>query len=253
MMPDLLGQPTFWIFAIPAVILIGLAKGGFVGIGNMAVPLLALAISPVQAAAILLPVLLMGDAVGVWAFRRTWDGHVLALLIPTAALGIGLGWWFAASVSDRQVGGALGVISILFAFQRLWIERGGRAVPAQRLPDWVGALCGMAAGFTSQIAHAGAPPYQIYVLPRRLPRDVLVGTTAITFAAINWIKVPAYIALGQFTATNLIASAALMPVTLLSTLAGVKLVRKVPAERFYTAIYILTALVGVKLVWDALA
>ena len=97
----------------------------------------------------------------------------------------------------------------------------------------------MATGFTSQIAHAGGPPFQMWVMPRQLPRDVLVGTSAIFFAALNWIKVPAYVALGQFTQANAIATLVLLPVAILASLAGVRLVRKVPAARFYTIIYVL--------------
>jgi uncharacterized membrane protein YfcA len=119
-------------------------------------------------------------------------------------------------------------------------------------PGWVGTLAGVASGFTSQIAHAGGPPFQLWVLPRRLPRDVLVGTTAIYFAAVNWVKVPAFAALGEFTRANLLTAGALVPVAILSTVAGVWLVRRVPPERFYTAIYWLMILVGLKLVWDAL-
>lgn len=229
----------------------GLGKGGFIGIGNLAMPLLALVLSPLQAAAIVLPILIAQDVVGVWSFRKSWDGHVLAILLPSAVVGIGLGYVFAASLSERWVLGALGLISIVFSLHRMWIERGGRKVAPQKLPDWVGVACGVGAGLTSQIAHAGGPPFQIWVMPRQLPRDVLVGTTAIFFAAVNWIKVPAYVALGQFTPANLIATAALMPVAIISTFAGVWLVRAMPAERLYTLIYGLTALLGLQLLWNA--
>src|SRR4051794_12175713 len=103
---------------------------------------------------------------------------------------------------------------------------------------------------TSMIAHAGGPPFQTYVMPQRLARDVFVGTGAVLFAAINWIKLPPYVALGQFTRENLLTSAALFPLAVLATWLGVLLVRQVSGERFYTAIYILLILVGLKLVWQ---
>jgi hypothetical protein len=90
------------------------------------------------------------------------------------------------------------------------------------------------------------------VLPRNLPRDLLGGTTAIFFAAVNWIKVPAYSALGQFTRANLLVSATLLPLALVSTVAGVALVRRVAPERFFTAIYVLMIVVGAALVWESL-
>jgi uncharacterized membrane protein YfcA len=246
-------QPAFWLLGVAGVFIIGLGKGGFVGLGTLGTPLLALAIPPVQAAAVILPLLLVQDAVSVWAFRKSWDRHVLAVMLPSATVGIGIGYLFAASLPERWVLGALGLISILFGAQRLWAERGGKIVPSHILPDWVGALCGVGAGLSSQIAHAGAPPYQLWVMPRRLPQNILVGTTAIQFAAMNWIKVPAYAGLGEFTPQNLLASALLLPVAILSTFAGVWLVRRVQADRFYALAYGLLVLVGVKLLWDAVS
>jgi uncharacterized membrane protein YfcA len=245
-------DPWFYALAIPAVVLQGLGKGGFSNLGALSLPLMALAISPVQAAAILLPLLMAQDVVSVWAFRRTWDRRIIAVMIPGAVIGIALGYLVAAEVSVEAVLAGVGLISILFALQRLWVERGHAVQVGAGSPAWVGVLLGIASGFTSQIAHAGSPPFQMWVLPKRLPRDLLVGTTSVFFATVNWIKVPAYVALGQFTAANMIVSAALLPVAMLSTLAGVWLVRRVPQERFYKYIYLLMILIGLRLLWDAL-
>ena len=220
--------------------------------GALSMPLLALAIDPVRAAAILLPILIVQDVVGVWAFRRTFDGYVLAWMLPGAVVGIAIGYAFAASVSPLAVLAAVGLISMLFGAWRLWTERRGVPV-ASRSPGWVGSLFGILSGITSQIAHAGQPPYQLWVLPRQLPRDVLVGTTALFFCAVNWLKVPAYIGLGQFTRANLLTSAALLPVAIVTTFGGVWLVRRVSAKRFYTLTYVLMIVVGAKLVWDGVA
>nr|WP_152527996.1 sulfite exporter TauE/SafE family protein [Sphingobium lactosutens] len=248
----MMADPLYIACALAAVILSGLAKGGFAGIGALAMPVMALAIDPVRGAAILLPILILQDAVGVWAYRRSWDGHILAVILPGAAVGILLGWFFAAQVSEVAVLGVLGAISVLFGLQRLWVERGGAITLPSNSPAWVGFLFGIASGFTSQIAHAGSPPFQMWVLPKRLTRDMLVGTTAFAFAAMNWMKVPAYAALGQFSRDNLMATAMLAPVAILSTFAGVALVRRVDPARFYTLIYILMILLGLKLMADAL-
>jgi len=252
-MPPALHDPLFLTLSAIAVILLGLSKGGFAGVGALGTPLLALATGPVEAAAIILPILIVQDVVGVWAFRRTWDGHVLALMLPGAAIGIAIAYWFAASLPEAGMQIALGLISVLFAARSLWLQRGGRVPAPAHPPRWFGFLMGMLAGVTSQIAHAGQPPFQIYVLPKRLARDVLVGTTAIFFAAVNWIKVPAYIALGQFSHAHLMTSLALMPLALVSTFAGVWLVRRVDADRFYALIYWLMLGIGLKLIWDAVA
>jgi len=248
----MLDSPLFYSMAIPAVILLGLAKGGFAGVGAIAMPLLALAISPVQAAAILLPVLIVQDVVGVSAFRRDWDRDILMLMIPSAMVGIVAGYLLAAKVSTTVVLGTLGVISIFFAAYRLWISHGARIQAKRNAPAALGVALGIAAGFTSQVAHAGQPPFQMWVLPRGLPPRVLAGTTAIFFAVVNVLKVPAYLALGQFTRENLMTAAALTPLAIASTLGGVWLVRRVNAERFYTLIYVLMIIVGMQLLLKAL-
>ena len=252
-MPSLLHDPLFLILSTTAVILLGLSKGGFAGVGALGTPMLALVVGPIEAAAIILPILIVQDVVGVWAFRKSWDGRVLALMLPGAVVGIALAYGFAASLPEAGMQVALGLISVLFALRSLWLQRGGRVPAPTHAPRWFGFLMGIVSGVTSQIAHAGQPPFQIYVLPKRLARDVLVGTTAIFFAAVNWIKVPAYVALGQFSHAHLMASLALMPLALASTLAGVWLVRRVDADRFYTLIYWLMLGIGLKLIWNGFA
>jgi len=246
-----LEDPTFYLFAIPAVVLIGLAKGGFSGLGALGTPLMAIGIGdPVKAAAILLPILIAQDVVGVAAFRKSWDASVLAAMLPGAVIGIGLGYLLAAEISTAAVMAVLGLISILFGGFRLAVEARGKAVEARSSSPLVGSLFGLASGFTSQIAHAGGPPFQMWVMPKKLPHTTFVGTSAIFFAIVNWIKVPAYLALGQFTLPNALATLALLPFAILASLAGVVLVRRISGERFYTIVYVLMIAAGAKLLLD---
>lgn len=239
-------DPLFYAVAVPAVTLLGLAKGGFSGLGLLSLPLMSLVLSPVQAAAIILPILLVQDVVSVWAYRRSWDKRNVLILLPSAMIGTGTGYLMAAQVSDAAVRLAVGVIAMGFALRRIVLEW-RKAPPAPVRADVPrGVFWGWVTGFTSMIAHAGGPPFQIYVMPQRLPRDVFVGTGAIFFAVNNWMKVPPYFALGQLTA------AALFPLAILSTWAGVRLVRYVSGERFYTLVYLLLLLVGAKLIYDGL-
>lgn len=249
-------EVSFYLIAVSAVIILGLAKGGFSGVGALAVPLFSLVTTPVRAAAIILPILIVQDVVGVWAFRHTFSRSVLALLLPTAAAGVALATVFAARVPVGAVELLVGLISVVFGASRLakaWQHR-ATGVPHGPIPGKLyGAVCGVAAGFTSMVAHAGGPPFQLYAMRQRLDRDHFIGTSAIFFAAINWVKVPAYVALGQFDRANLTVAAWLLPVAIGSTLAGVWLVRRVPSERFINIIYALMVLVGAKLIFDGLA
>lgn len=243
-----------WLFltvASIAVIMLGFGKGGLVGFGTLATPVLALVVPPVTAAALLLPILIVQDVVSIWSFRHSWNRRIVAMMAPGAVIGVGLGWGFAASLPVGWLMAALGLISILFALWRLWIERGNRVVAPSTSPDWLGVLFGAATGFTSQIGHAGGPPFQFWVTPKQLPNAEYVGTGAVLFGIINWIKVPAYLALGGLTAPTLRLSAMLMPLAIASTFAGVWVVRRITGRIFYTIVYLLMILLGGKLVWEA--
>ena len=147
--------------------------------------------------------------------------------------------------------GVLGAITLAFGIYRLWIERGGRVAAASTSPGWVGALFGMATGFTSQVAHAGGPPFQMWVTPRKLPHLSYAGTNSILFAAINWLKVPSYLALGALTHDVVIAAALLLPLAIGTTILSVRLVKVLKPERFYTIIYLLMVMLGVRLIYAA--
>ena len=250
---SILGDPATLAILVVAVVLLGMAKGGLAGVGALATPLAALVLPPATAAALLLPVLIVQDVISVWSFRKTWDGWIIAWMLPGAALGILAGWYYAERVNEAQLMAALGAITLAFGLYRLWVERGGRIVAASRSPGWVGSLFGVATGLTSQIAHAGGPPFQMWVTPRRLPHLVFIGTSSVLFALINWMKVPAYLALGAFPHEVVVAALLLMPLAIVSTLLTVRWLKRMDPARFYVFIYVLMVLLGAKLLWDGLA
>jgi uncharacterized membrane protein YfcA len=244
------GEMLFYLVALPAVMILGLSKGGFTGLSSLAMPMLSLVISPVRAAAIILPVLIVQDWVSVWAFRRDFSPRNLVILIPSSMLGVAAGWLLAARVNEDAVRLAVGIISIVFVGYMLARDRLGLdPVEGPRVSG--GLLWGSLAGFTSFISHAGAPPFQVYVMPQNLKPRVFAGTATMFFAAVNLIKVPPYFLLGQFSRENLLVSVGLIPIAIFSTFAGVWLVRRVSADRFYTVILIITFVIGVKLTYDA--
>lgn len=245
-------DPLFYLVAIPAVIVMGLSKGGLAGIGVLALPLLTLTVSPVQGAAIMLPILILQDVVGVWAFRKTIDRRNLYILLPSAAFGVAIGYLLAARMPDAIIAMMVGIISIVFGARRFYLDTRQIPPPARSADVLPGLFWGTCCGFTSMISHSGAPPFQIYVLPQKLPRDIFIGTSAIVFAVINWMKVVPYFALGQFTSNNLTTAAVLFPLAFASTWAGVFLVRRIGGKTFYLVVYALLILLGIKLIYSAL-
>jgi uncharacterized protein len=236
--------------AIIAVILVGFAKGGFSGLGALATPIMALALPPVAAAAVLLPILIVQDCVSLYSFRGQWNKSILKWMIPGSFVGVFIGWALAAQLTVSVILGLLGAITLSFGLYRVWAERNGGGMAASTAPDWIGALFGVATGFTSQIAHAGGPPFQMWVAPKRLPHSEYVGTNVLLFSLLNWVKVPAYWQLGQFHADTLKTSAMLVPLAIVSTLAGVWLVKRINGPLFYKIINWLMIMLGARLLWQ---
>ena len=252
-MPALLADPWFYATAVPAVILVGLSKGGLGGaMALIGVPLMALVVSPVRAAAIMLPILIVMDMVSLWTWRGERDPVTLKLMLPGAMAGIGVGWLTAAVVTAGAVKLIVGLVALAF-FAR-WLTQRLRAGDASLPHNPVKAgFWGVVSGFTSFVAHAGGPPFQVYALALKQPPALYVGTSVVFFAIVNAVKLVPYFALGQFDAANLTASAVLMPIAPLATLAGAWLVRRMKPEVFYPFMYAMILIVGCKLVWDGLA
>jgi uncharacterized protein len=248
-------DPWFYAAAVPAVILVGLSKGGLGGaMGFVGVPLMALAMSPVRAAAILLPILVVMDLVSLWSWRGQYDRGILKTMMPGAMAGIGVGWLTAAMVTEEMTRFIVGVVAIVFSGRWVYQQVRDRGAVEKKPRNGVAAsFWGTVAGFTSFVAHVGGPPYQVYTLPLGLDPKVFTGTSVIFFAVTNAVKLVPYFALGQFDATNLEASALLMPVAPLATLAGAFVVRRMRPQVFYPVSYITVGLVSVKLVWDSAA
>lgn len=247
-LPAVFADPLALAAACLAVALVGLSKGGLGGaMALLGVPLMALAVPPVQAAAILLPILLAMDAVSLWVWRRSWDGATLKLMLPGAVVGIGAGWATAAVVPDAAVRLIVGAVALVFTL-RHWLAPGGEVAARPHRPVAAG-VWGAAAGFTSFIAHAGGPPFQMYALPLKLDPARFVGSSVIFFAAVNVVKLGPYLALGQFHPENLAASAVLMPLAVASTAAGAWVVKRVSPALFYRVMYLAVFAVSLKLVW----
>jgi uncharacterized membrane protein YfcA len=246
------GDLAYYVAAFLSISIFGLSKGGLSALGALGIPVLALVVSPVKAAAITLPVLIVQDWVGVWAFRRDFDRRNLAILMPASLIGVGAGWLMASYVSDAAVRLVVGLISLGFVVFMLVRDRmaSAQVTKADIAP---GVFWGAVSGFTSFISHAGAAGFLVYIMPQRLEPRVFAGTSVIFFAAVNLLKIPPYFLLGQFSKENLFQSLLLLPVGILSTLVGVWLTRVIPMDKFYKVVLVLTFAVGVKLVYDALA
>lgn len=250
MLPDL----AVLAVAIPAVVINGLGKGGLgSALGMIGVPLMSLVMSPLQAAAILMPLLLVMDGFAIWGWRHSVHWHTMRIIMVPGLLGIVLGVMIFYRLPDTAIRLMIGIIAVLFClhhwlspFMHKFLKESGK-------PGIIsGIFWATVSGFTSFGLHAGGPPMSIYLLPQKLDKKVLAGTTAVFFGIINCAKLLAYGQMGQFTADNLLLTLILLPFCPLSVRLGMKLVNTLPEKTFYQFLYLGLFITGMKLIMDVM-
>ncbi len=249
----MISDPLFYLAAAPAVLIFGISKGGFGGgLGVLSIPLMALIVSPIQAAAILLPILCLMDLVSLWVYRGKWIGTELRILIPASLFGIAVGTLLFEYMSPAIIRLLLGVIAISFTLHH-WVQEKMRSGKEQLLfAPRIGIIAAATAGFTSFVAHAGGPPLNMYLLRRGLNRTQFVGTSVLFFAVVNYVKLIPYTWLGQFDSANLTTSLMLAPLAPIGIGMGVWLHNRVSDRFFFRFVYLLLFFVGIKLLFDGL-
>lgn len=216
----------------------------------VAVPLLSLTMSPVKAAVLLLPIYVISDVVGVWLYRRSFSAANLKILIPAGILGVLVGWLTASQVPEKAISFMIGAVGVGFCLN-VWLRKdtGKPPQPPHVVKGW---FWGTLAGFTSFISHAGAPPFQVYMLPQKLPKAAFAGTATIVFAVINAAKIGPYQNLQPYSTETLWSAATLIPFALLGTVAGAYLTKRMAESWFYRLVQISLFTVSIKVVVDAL-
>ncbi len=243
--------PLFYILAVIAILIVGISKSGFgSGVGILGVPLMALIISPAQAAAIMLPLLCVMDAISFWHYRRAYDPINLKILIPAGLLGIVIGTFTFRYLSDAHIRIMIGVIAMVFVANFFL----GRRRSAQKTNAGLlsGGFWGTIAGFTSFGVHAGATPVNIYLLPQQLDKTIFVGTTVVLFTIINYVKLIPYYFLGQLNGENLLMSLILMPLVPIGVWLGIRLHGRINERLFYNLAYLSLLITGLKLLYDGI-
>lgn len=243
------GTILFFVLAALAAFLVGASKGGLPMVGVLGVPILAQVMPPVAAAALLLPVYIVSDMVGLWAYRKQYDKRNLMILLPAMVFGVAVGWATAKITQEWMVTLLVGVIGLFYCITVVLKRRDAAPKPAD-VPR--GLFWGTLTGFTSFVSHTGGPPYQMYVLPQKLEKMVFAGTSTIVFAVINLVKVVPYWALGQFNPGNLELAAMLSPLAIVGALIGYKLTAILPEKLFFRLVEIALFILSLKLIYDAL-
>jgi len=242
---ELLADPMFMAVAVIGVCLLGISKGGFLGLCVMALPLMSLFVPPLQAAAIM-PTAIAQDFLTLWVYRREWSAWNIKIMLPSMFFGMFVAWLMAASLSAVHIRLAIGLIAALFVLRHWTAKRFERWMPKPSVAT--GMIFGAIGGVTTMLANAGGPAWQIHLLPQKLEKLPYIGTLSILFAASNVVKVPGFLTLGFLTRDNLLVGLTLVPIAIASNYAGIWMVRRVSTELFFRIAYVLMFVIAVELI-----
>jgi len=243
-------DPLFYALAIPAFLILGIAKGGFgVALAAVSLPMLAVSVSVPQAAAIMLPLLMAMDLIGLPMYRGRWDATNMRIILPGAVVGTLLGYLAFSRLDEGWIRLLIGAIAVGYPLQAR-LRRRLAASPAA-VPSWPkGSFWSVVSGFTSFVANAGGPAISVYLLPQRLDKTVFAATLVYYFAIINWLKVVPFWALGQFTTENLATALVLLPLAPIGMMLGRWLHDRVSETLFYRIVDAMLVVVGLRFLWD---
>jgi len=244
----LIADPGFWAIGVVAVFLTGILKGGIGGgAGGVSTPLLSLVISPVAAAAIMLPVLCLLDVFGIRAYLWKWDAAVTRRIVAGGLIGTAGGALTIRWLDDNWIRIMLGVIALGFL---AWSYGPRRNVP--KPSDRAGWFLSALSGYTTFITHAGGPPVIGYMLALRMEKVAFIATSLVFFAAMNYAKILPYYFLGLLDMRTLATGLALLPVGIAGIYFGIWLQKRMDAKMFYRVVHVLLFLTGTKLLYDGL-
>jgi hypothetical protein len=254
----------WWFVIFLAVFLIGLTKSGFgSGIGLMIVPMMALAVphcfstlSSQAALPLLLPLLVCGDFIAVYQYRRIFSLKIVRKLILATILGVLVGGVVIYEISQhKRIAGALVMIDIGFEsvllvslhWYRVWKMSGN--VEAYVPRTWHNQVVGMTAGISSTIAHAAGPIVAVYLLPQKMERKLFVGTCAIYFFILNTIKLPVYWKDGQFGQVSPAFALMFLPLVICGAVFGFWINKRLSDKLFSNIVYVATFILGAYLLY----
>ena len=239
-------QTWEWVVAVLGALLVGVAKTGITGLSLLFVALFA-AIMPARlSTGVVLPLLITGDVVAFFLYRRHARWSHVWRLVPWAAAGVVIGAFALGHMDDRQARNAIGIIVVGLAAMHV-IRRARVAVPEAKHPPWYAWVMGILAGFTSLVSNAAGPLMVIYLLAMRLPKMEYMGTGAAFFLIMNLFKFPFMVGLGLITRDSLMFDVALAPAVVVGAMIGRWILGRIDQRLFENIALGLTLVAGARM------
>jgi uncharacterized protein len=246
----MIAEPLQWVLALLGALMVGISKAGITGLSILSIVLFNHIFSSAkQTSGLVLPLLIFGDLVAVYAYRRHTQWQYLWKLFPWTAAGVVAGYFTLGHISDRTARTMIGAIIVGLACLSLWRRyRANQTDERAAVVHWsIAALIGITAGFITLIANAAGPLMAIYLIAMRLPKMQYVGTAAVFFMLLNLFKVPFMIKLGLITTQSFGFNLAMAPAVWLGVFGGRWILRRINQDLFDKLVLVLSGLGGIML------
>ena len=249
-MPQLNHSPLFVAIVISVLgFMIGLSKGGFNALGGLLTPILSLVLPVSLAVGVLLPMLMVGDAIAVYSYWREWDGRLIGRMLPAAVVGALAGTFLLAELAPNVLRLALAAFVLLLVVYKFVSDRITRLRYQPRA--WHAPLSGVLSGLGSGLFNSGGGPFNSYLLLQQLPPRIFIGTTALFFALLNLIKVPGFLYTGVLNVPLLLSFWWVVPFIPLGLWVARRVIFRLNQQAFDWLIIGLLVLASALLIWQS--
>lgn len=231
-------------------LIVGFSKTAVSGVSTLAVVLYAVVLPVRESTGVLLVLLMVGDVLAVWTYRRHAEWPTLRALLLPVAVGIVTGAGFLALAPTRWLRPLIGLVvvamTLLQVWRRLSPDRGGTARGGRAAALGFGSL----AGFTTMVANAAGPVMSLYLLRSRLEVTRFVGTTAWFFACVNVSKLPISIGLGLLRPQRIPLCLMLIPAVVAGAVVGRWTLSRISQVVFERVVLVVAGLSGAYLLFQ---
>ena len=236
-----------WIILALCVTTIGMSKGGLRGVNIIAIPIFASYFGGARSASTVLPLLITGDFISLYYYRKNIEWAYLKRLLPSTLMGLAAGMVLGKMIPDRGFIMVMAVFISICLILMVYKEFGPHELTLPDHPLAHGSA-GFAGGFSTMVGNAAGPIMSLYLLSMNLPKTVFIGTGAVFFMVVNLLKVPVHTMVwGSLTWETLKLSLMLIPFLFVGLVVGFKVVKFIPERPFRVFIIVVTLMGTVKM------
>lgn len=238
------------VFCVVVITVAFAVRGGTgFGGGAIAVPLLALVFPlPVTVPVVTVLNILSSIGQGITDWRLiAWKE--IRRVLPGSLIGVFIGMYFLTQIDPQPLGRALGIFVIVYALYTMLFAGRTPAVPLRWMLA-VAVVTSFSAGLIGALfGGAAGPLFVIYLNAARLAKDVFRVTITTIMLFQGLVRIAGYAVFGLYDAHALMLLATALPLMLVGSWFGVRLIRRFDQALFNRAVGAVLLVSGAALVF----